>query len=178
MADFIIETLKNLIPSFSSTQCDFLSENCIVELEKNKHATGCILSVTGEVTTEFSLIWSKEFNRAGYHEAKKITEKAAEAISFFLSSRLTEYSVVEEAVIGTGIDYWLGYEAEHALYDPLNFIQARMEISGIGHETPTNTLKGRVKEKMEQTGPSDASGLPVYVSVVEFSAPKASFGKK
>jgi hypothetical protein len=150
MSDFTIEELKNVISSFSPTQCDFLSENCIVALEKNKHATGCILRVTGEITTEFTLVWSKVFNRSGYRETKKITEKAAEAISFFLSSRLTEYSVIEEAVIGTGID----------------------------HETPTNTLKERVKQKKEQTTPSDTSGLPVYVSVVEFSTPKASFGKK
>ncbi len=51
MPDFTIEELKHIISSFSPTQCDFLSENCIVALEYYRNDTGCILSVTGEVTT-------------------------------------------------------------------------------------------------------------------------------
>jgi len=178
MSDFIIEELKHLISSFSPTQCDFLAENCIVALENKKHATGCILRVSGEDPQEFKLLWTKAVNRAGYRESRKITEKAAEAISFFLSSQLTDYSVVEEAYIGTGVDYWLGYESGHDSYDPLNFMKARMEISGIDHETPTNTLKERVRIKRMQTILSDSSELPAYISVVEFSTPKAYFGKK
>ncbi len=178
MADFALEELKYIIKSFSPTQCDFLSENCIVALEENKHTSGCVLSVTGEETRKFKLCWNKEFNRSGYKERKKVTEKAAEAISFFLTRQLTDYFVIEEALIGTGIDYWLGYEASHPLYDPTNFIRARIEISGIDRETANNSQKGREKKKREQTFPSDPAGLPVYISVVEFSTPKASFARK
>ena len=117
-------------------------------------------------------------NKAGYQEPKKTTEHAAEAISFFLSHQLTEYKVVEEGLIGTGIDYWLGYDESHARYDPINFLQARLEISGIKAGNTSNSLERRVKEKQQQTVKSDATGLPAYVSVVEFSAPQAYFGKK
>jgi hypothetical protein len=178
MVEFIIEELASVLDSFSAVQCHFLSENCIVALEDNSHVTGCMLKVVGDQTNDFRLLWSKNFARAGYVEKKKITEKAAEAISFFLSNELTGYSVIEEAVIGTGVDYWLGYESSHDLYDPKNFLKARLEISGIDRETVTNSLERRVKEKKKQTGPTDPTGLEAYISVVVFSAPRAYFGKK
>jgi hypothetical protein len=173
-----IEELKETISVFSSIQCDFLSENCIVALERNNHVSGCKLNVTGENTRSFNLNWSSKVNTAGYKEAKKIIEHAAETISFFLCSKFTNYTVIEEALIGTGIDYWLGYNELHQLYNPKNFIQARLEISGIDKESSTNSLEKRIKEKKHQSKKSDNSKLPAYVSVIEFATPKAFFGKK
>ncbi|WP_462221695.1 hypothetical protein [Ferruginibacter sp.] len=173
-----IEELKETISVFSSTQCDFLSENCIVALEKNNHISGCKLNVTGDNVRSFNLNWSNKINTAGYRESKKIIEHAAETISFFLCTKFTNYTVIEEAVIGTGIDYWLGYNELHQLYNPKNFLQARLEISGIEKETPTNSLEKRVKGKKQQSKASDYSKLPAYISVVEFSTPKAFFGKR
>ena len=178
MEIFTIEELKETISVFSTTQCEFLTENCIVALEKNNHASGCKLDVVGDTTKCFNLKWSNKVNTAGYKEPKKIIEHAAEAISFFLSSKFTNFTVIEEALIGTGIDYWLGYDEFHQLYDPKNFILARLEISGINKENPTNSLEKRVKEKMQQSKTSDNSKLPAYISVVEFATPKAFFGKK
>jgi hypothetical protein len=173
-----IEELKETISVFSSTQCDFLSENCIVALEKNNHISGCKLNVTGDNTMSYNLNWSSKVNTAGYKESKKIIEHAAETISFFLCSKFTNYTVIEEALIGTGIDYWLGYDEVNQLYNPKNFIQARLEISGIEKESPANSLQKRVKEKKQQSKASDYSKLPAYISVVEFSTPKAFFGKR
>ena len=173
-----IEELKETIRVFSSTQCDFLSENCIVALEKNNHLSGCQLHVTGDNKMNFNLNWSRKFSKGGYKESKKIVEHAAETLSFFLSSKFTNYNVIEEALIGTGIDYWLGYDELHKLYNPKNFIQARLEVSGINKETRTNTLERRVKEKKQQSKNSDYSKLPAYIAVVEFATPKAFFGKK
>jgi hypothetical protein len=173
-----IDELKEAITVFSPAHCDFLSENCIVVLEQNNHSTGCKLTVEGDTKTDFNLEWNKNVKTAGYKEPKKIIEHAAETISFFLSSKFTEYKVVEEALIGTGIDYWLGYDELHKQYNSKNFIQARLEISGINKESITNSLKRRVKEKKEQSKTSDYSKLPAYISVVEFSTPKAFFGKR
>jgi hypothetical protein len=178
MPDFTIEKLTNILRSFSQTQCDFFSENCIAALEANNLQPGCLLRVTGKAEKEFRLLWSKQFSRAGYKEQKKITEKAAEAISFFLSSELTEYCVIEEAVIGTSIDYWLGYETTHPLYDPRNFIQARMEISEINRETPGNTVEARVRAKRDRIDQTNSSSLEAYISIVELFTPKAFFAKK
>lgn len=178
MDDLILEELKDVITLISPVQCDFFSENCIVALENNNKKSGCILSVEGDTNTQFCVVWAANVNKAGYKEVRKIIEHAAEAISFYLCSKLTEFTVIEEAFIGTGIDYWLGYDETHENYDSKNFIRARLEISGINEETNTNSIDSRVKRKRFQTDKSDKTKLPGFISVVEFSTPKAFFGKK
>lgn len=178
MANIVLEDLKEIKTELSDSQCDFFSENGIVALENNKHLSGCTLNVIGSTAAKFVLKWNKTFNRAGYKENTKIIEHAAEAISFFLTRQFTEYTVVEESPIGTGIDYWLGYEKTHKNYNPRNFMQARLEISGINKENPANTIEKRIKEKQIQSVKSQKTKLPAYISIVEFSNPKAFFGKK
>lgn len=175
---FTIEELQDTITLFSINQADFLSENCIVALEHNKHSSGCILKVSGDKTEDIQLQWSTTVVKNGYKEEKKFIEKSAEAVSFFLCRHLTEFNVIEEASIGTGIDYWLGYDEDHKLFDPSNFLTARLEISGINSETIGNTLESRVKAKKKQTTPTDGTQLPAYISVIEHSTPKAHFSKK
>jgi hypothetical protein len=81
-------------------------------------------------------------------------------------------------MIGTGVDYWLGYKEGHEKYDELNFMNARLEISGINEESITNTVEKRVKIKKAQVAKSDETALPVYISVSEFKTPKSYFAKK
>lgn len=178
MTVFTLEELKDTITLFSATQADFWSENSIVALEHNNHKTGCVLKVTGDHIEDIELQWSTTVIKNGYREEKKFIEKSAEAISFMLSKKYTDYSVIEESCIGTGVDYWLGYDESHQCYDPSNFLSARLEISGINVETPTNTVAARVKVKRKQTAQSDATALPAYISIVEHSSPKAHFSKK
>jgi len=175
---FTLEELKNTIKVFSSHQCDFLTDNCIVALELNNHKTGSKMQIMGDQEDEVLLLWSTKVETAGYKEQKKITEHAAEAISFFLAKELTEYSVIEEATIGTGFDYWLGFHSAHSKYDPLNFLSARLEISGILKETSHNSVEARVRDKKDQTKPTDYLKLPAYISIIEFSKPKAYFALK
>jgi hypothetical protein len=66
-----LENIKETVQLFSPTQCDFLTENCIVAFEKNNHSTGCKLSVTGDNNTTFEIEWFKKVNIAGYKEDKK-----------------------------------------------------------------------------------------------------------
>lgn len=178
MTVFTLEELKDTITLFSIIQADFWSENCIVALEHNSHKTGCILNVTGDQAEDIELKWSMSVVKNGYKEEKKFIEKSAEAISFFLCRKYTEYNVIEESCIGTGVDYWLGYDETHQSYDPSNFLSARLEISGINAETPTNTVASRTKVKTKQAGTSDGTALPAYISIVEHSTPKAHFIKK
>jgi hypothetical protein len=178
MTIFTLEELKDTITLFSVTQAGFWSENSIVALEHNNHTSGCVLKVGGDHTEDIELQWSTKISKSGYKEEKKFIEKSAEAISFFLCRRFTDFNVIEEAIIGTGFDYWLGYDAEHKLYDPSNFMTARLEISGINFETPTNTVESRVKVKTKQTAATDGMLLPAYISVIEHSTPKAHFCKK
>lgn len=173
-----LEELKIAIKTISAPQCDFLKENCIVAFEEHKHNSGCVLALTGDNVEDINIMWNSVVNKAGYKEPKKYTEHGAEAISFLLTRKYTEYTIVEEAIISTGIDYWIGYDPEDMRYNPKNFMQARLEISGILKESDTNTLKKRIGEKKAQTSPSDGFKLPAYISVVEFSTPKAYFGIK
>ena len=53
--------------------------------------------------------------------------------------------------------------------------KARLAVSGI---MLGNTLATRFEQKSVQTDRSDATRLPAYVSVVEFSTPKAKFDIK
>lgn len=52
-----------------------------------------------------------------------------------------------------------------------------LSVSGIGKETPTNTLKQRVKDKLKQVQSSENQTFPSYVIVVEFGQPKAKIIK-
>lgn len=173
-----LEDLKDAMTTFSSVQCEGLTENCIVALENVSHETGCVLKLSGIRNEEITLNWSTTVNKNGYQEQVKFTEKGAEALSFFLALNYTDYQVLEEALIGTGVDYWLGYSEDHENYDPNNFISARLEISGILSASKTNTLAKRIAQKKEQTKASDHTQIPAYISIVEFSNPEAYFDKK
>ena len=85
----------------------------------------------------------------------------------------TSYTVIERSRKGTGFDYMLGDSL-----DPLFTPKARLEVSGIMRETDGNTLDMRFHQKTAQTDKSDGTRLPAYVSVVEFSTPKAKFDIK
>lgn len=82
--------------------------------------------------------------------------------------KLTDLTIIERSRKGTGFDYWLGNQDSTAIL-PFQHM-ARLEVSGIrkGNQSQINA---RVKQKTEQTGASDAEGLPAYIIVVEFSRP-------
>lgn len=55
-------------------------------------------------------------------------------------------------------------------------IKAVLEVSGIFSETPTNTVKVRVRKKVEQVE-KRLGNLPAYIIVTEFSGPKSKIVK-
>lgn len=176
--ELTLEDLKDALIYFSPTQSNFLTENCIVALESIPHLSNCELDLSGVVNQKAKVNWSTTVIKNGYKEPKKYTEKAAEALSFLVAIKNTEYDIVEESIMGTGIDYWLGYKEDNENYDEFNFFNARLEVSGILKETASNSFLKRIKEKKDQTKASDGTGLPAYVSVVEFSNLKVYFDKK
>ncbi|WP_133271089.1 hypothetical protein [Hymenobacter radiodurans] len=171
-----LEELKNQVANFSAVQCDYYSEACVVLLEELNHLSGALLTVLGDNSTTFELLWTSKPLTAGWKAGAKLTENAATAIAFFLIVELTDYSIIEEAVIGTGVDYWLGYNKGHILYDEDNFMNARLEVSGI--RKGDLNVSGRVRKKLKQTDASDSTNLPAYVVIVEFGSPVAVLVKK
>lgn len=175
-----LNSLPILLTEWSEVQLKYFVEGLSVGLERQNKCIGDILKVTGDEELEFELIWetcSQKIHKS-WKEPKKIAEAGATAMAFLLCEKLTEFIPTCEAVIGTGVDYWLGYKEGHEKYSDINFINARLEISGINQESKTNTVENRVKVKNTQVTQSDKSKLPVYISVTEFSIPKSYFYKK
>src|ERR1035437_73967 len=107
---FTLEDLKEAIQLFSTNHCGYLTENCIVALEKNNHQSGCILKVFGDDNDDVILTWSTQVENAEYKESKKFVEHGAEAISFFIANTYTEFQVIEEAIIGRSEERRVGKE--------------------------------------------------------------------
>ena len=163
-------------PGITPVEGANLYENCVVALHNSSHPTPVTLHVDGLNTCDYSLLWEDTFNdqlRRTYADEQSVTERAAVAVSVMLALRQTDYTVIERSRKGTGFDYMLG-DGQDPLFTP----KARLEVSGIMHETDGNTAEKRFRQKANQTSQSDDTRLPAYISVVEFSAPKAIFDIK
>ena len=172
-----LEQLHQCCPHFTPNQCAYYAEGAIVALENQGHTKGVLLTVDGDFSNQFAINWTASPLKSGWKESRDSTQFGALAIAFFLVTSLTEYSVVEQSPIGTGFDYYLGYQDDDPRYDPDNFLQARLEISGLGKGT-TAELAERIRDKMKQTGRSDGTHLPAYVSVTAFGKPISYLRKK
>lgn len=171
--------LKNLLdgmPGITPIEGANLYENCIVQLHRCEHPMPVNLKVGGLNNCTYKILWediyNDQFNRT-YADEQSVTERAAIGVSALLAFETTEYTIVERSRKGTGFDYMLG-DKNDTLFIP----KARLEISGIKTETESNSIEKRFKQKALQTDISDKSGLPAYISIIEFSTPKAVFDLK
>ena len=90
-------------------------------------------------------------------------EYGAEAIALILAVLRTDYDSVRRSKKGKGDDYRL-VKSGSLLFQQ----SAKLEISGILRETPSNSLNRRLKEKLDQVSKND-DGLAGCAIVVEFS---------
>jgi len=171
-----VEELKHRITKISGNQCSYYSEACIVLLEELTHSSGVFMCVDGDICATYSLLWSSKPLASGWKQKQKLVENAATAIAFFLVAEETDYTIIEESPIGTGVDYWLGYKEDHILFDEDNFINARLEISGIRNDA--SKIQERLKKKLKQVTPTDNTGLPAYIVIAEFGTLTAILQKK
>lgn len=158
--------LPAITPAFGAA----IAEAGAICLTDEAHAPGVSLEVEGELSTRFQLDWQPvtEQARRCWNDEEYTTEQAAYGIAFLLILQLTNLTVIERSRKGTGFDYWLGNQDSNAML-PFQRM-ARLEVSGIRNGNRSQ-INARVKQKTEQTGASDAEGLPVYIIVVEFSRP-------
>jgi sarcosine oxidase delta subunit len=149
---------------------------CMVCLHRNKHSNQVQLDLQGDINTQITLQWEDFFDEQidrTWQDYEYATEHGAICISVMLVKEFTDYTIIERSRKGTGFDYWLGYESIIPFQNA-----ARLEISGIFKETEQNNLEKRFQEKKKQTNQSDNSRLPAYISIIEFSKPRAIFAKK
>ncbi|MFZ5518701.1 MAG: hypothetical protein ACOY90_18875 [Candidatus Zhuqueibacterota bacterium] len=162
--------------SVSKGKAKQLMETCVWCLLYCDHSNGVRLNVEDDGTSlEYSVVWPTENLDIeaiirSYNKSDAI-EDGAEAIALLVSIERTEYNCVERAITSTGIDYWLGFKERNPNYP---FHRAsRLEISGIMSENENNTVRSRIRQKLNQTKLSDYTSFPVYVIIVEFSKPYA-----
>lgn len=177
MKNLNLHTLKDKITLISSTQCDYFVEGCIIAFENQGLTSGVVLQVEGDNNTQYKLSWTKQPIKRGWQESRIIAENGGIAIAFFLTLELTEYQIIQQAIIGTGFDYWLGYKENSKNYDPDNFLNARLEISGINKGSRAE-INYRLRQKLQQTDKSDYLNIPAFIVVTEFGTPISIFIKK
>ena len=171
-----LSDIKQGTPGITPIEGANLYENCVVALHNSCHPAPVTLQVSGLNVCNYLLLWEDSYNdqlRRTYNDEQSVTERAAVAVSVMLALRQTEYTVIERSRKGTGFDYLLG-DGQDPLFTP----KARLEVSGIMRETDGNTAELRYRQKAAQTAKSDDMLLPAYISVVEFSTPKAIFDIK
>jgi len=162
-------------PGWSTTFGRAFAEAASVCLEQQNHTSSVTLNVGGEKQCDYELSWSNvdDTMRRFHADVQRNHEFGAYAVSALLVPKLTNLTVIEVSVKGTGFDFWLG-----AVNDPGLLFQrkARLEVSGIGKGSESD-IKARVSKKLRQITPSDGS-FPGYVAVVEFSSPHLHLVKK
>ena len=168
--------IKNGLPGMDMASVEHCYVACMVCLHRNNHFDGVLLDLIGDTTETITLLWSDYFDEQidrTWKDTKYTTEHGAICISAMLVKEFTDYTIIERSRKGTGFDYWLGYENNL----PFQY-SARLEISGIFKESEQNNVEKRFRRKKKQTNQSDKSRLSAYISIVEFSKPKAIFAKK
>jgi hypothetical protein len=165
-----LQTLNQGLPAITPAFGAAIAEAGAICLTDEAHEPGVVLEVQGEFSTQFQLDWQPvtEQARRCWNDEEYTTEQAAYGIAFLLILQLTTLTVIERSRKGTGFDYWLGSQDSTAML-PFQRM-ARLEVSGI-RKGNRSQINARVKQKTEQTGASDAEGLPAYIIVVEFSHP-------
>lgn len=164
--------LPAITPSFGAA----LAEASAVCLEQQGHSQGVEITVSGDFTAKFKLKWqvvTEQMLRC-WNDEEFTTEQAAYGIAFLIIKELTNLTVIERSSKGTGFDYWLGTVDTQKKIPFQN--KVRLEVSGI-REGDNSRVKARVKQKKEQTKPSDGK-YPAYIIVVEFSTPKSIIEEK
>lgn len=169
LRDLLLAKLEEGTPGITQTWGKFLAEAAMVCFEYQNHATGVELTIKGLAHTTFKVHWEHDVTEQvlnAWDDPQDATEFGACGIAILLILELTQYTVIRRARKGTGVDYWLGYKDATLPFQDA----ARLEVSGIlnGDE---NTVKGRVRKKINQTHPTDSSELVAYIVVVEFGKP-------
>lgn len=171
----VIEDItKEVIPGMTAAKAAFLSECAVSCLSRQGHSSGVQMTCEGIVNTPDSLFWITPYTdqlARSTDDLQEATEHGAECISALFAIEHTPYTIVKRSRKKTGVDYWLGMKD-----DPLFQDTARLEISGIFKGK--DEIKNRKKQKLQQTGQSDSTSLPAYVSIVEFGTPAIDFDKK
>lgn len=169
LRDLLLAKLEEGTPGITEAWGKFLTEASTVCFECQQHTTGVEMTVQGLTPTKFKIHWEHSITeqvRNAWEDMQEATEYGACGVAVLLILELTEYTVIQRSVKGTGVDYWLGFKDATLPFQNA----ARLEVSGIMNGD-ANAIKSRVKKKINQTKVTDSGNLPAYIVVVEFGKP-------
>src|SRR5574344_993982 len=164
--------IKSGFPGLTKAMGNYFYEACSVTMHRAGHAESVIMNLSGDNKKNINLLWKDIFDEQldrAYKEDSSLIDASASCLACLIALHETDYTIVERGYKGSGFDYYLGYKNAKQFFAGV----ARLEISGIKTENEGNSLEKRFKEKLIQTSQSDNTDLPAYVSVVEFSKPRA-----
>jgi hypothetical protein len=170
-----LDLLRSGFPRIPAACGEVHAQAAAVCLHLHEHQSGVELAIGGDYSQVVRVEWKHRIDEAvlGYwKDLTEAVEQGAVGIAILLAKHLEGYTIVERAVKGSGIDWWLGKSD-----DPLFQKKARLEVSGMMSATKPQ-ISSRVRLKIEQSRRSDDSKLTAYVIVVEFSAPQAQVIKR
>jgi len=167
-----LNELKDATSAISPVQCDYFVEACVVALENQGHQSPVSIKVEGDFDKTFELTWAGDVKKEGWREDRISVENGSIAVAFFLILELTDYQIAQQSIIGTGFDYWLGFKESHPNYDSDNFLNAKLEVSGINRGSQS-VIQQRVRQKLRQVGLSEGENIPAFIIVTEFGTPKS-----
>lgn len=167
-----IDDLSKLTPVIPAEAVGFYKHNCIICFDSQKHKSGVNLEVFHlDENHVFEIVWDGEVSHElirAYQDNNKTTDFAACTIALMLVTELTEYVAIQQSSVGTTIDYYL--VKKDFQDDTLIFNHAAyLEVSGIRCEKASNTVDGRIKEKVQRLKKPENN--PVLISIVEFGRP-------
>jgi len=97
---------------------------------------------------------------------------AAYGVAILVFKDLLRITVIERSRIGSGFDFWCGYQKEDYPFQN----RTRLEVSGIRNGTKSEIMS-RVKQRLKRKW-LPRKELPSYVAVVEFGRPVCQAVKK
>lgn len=167
-----LESLADGNPVITANAVGFYVENCMVCFENQKHKSGVQLKlILDNIEEKATFNWSRSITQQilnAYRDLRRATDHASCAIALLLLREFTQYQAIEQANIGTTIDYYLSPKSTEN--DKLIFnSSAYLEVSGILQENPGNTIDQRIRSKRNRLKTN--RDLPVIIIVLEFSQP-------
>lgn len=176
LMSFSLEDLKKGCPGVTPDLGGFFAESGAVCLENQGHQREVNLKIYGDFQDSIKVTWhpATEQMLKAYNDLQDATENGAYGMAILLILNLTEYTILQKSIKGTGFDFWLGKKGQTNL---LFQEKIRLEVSGI-LKGDQKKVDQRFKEKSNQTNRSDDSGLDAIIAIIEFSLPLSKLQKK
>lgn len=162
--------MPGLEPSLGGT----LANAAAVCMHANGHASGVLLSVSGEYRDQLELCWNGPTQRVrrSYADLQEATEFGAAGVAIATLNRIDGFIVMQRSRKGTGFDYWMAKKGEPT--GPLFQGCIPLEVSGILNGDDAE-LQRRVRIKRQQIGGSYSARAKV--AVVEFGTPRTRIAR-